>query len=195
MGNAENALVAEAQRLMDRQAQTIDSIRERGGRLLAVSTLLAGLFAVATKSVDGWQAGTKAAAIILAALVVVLVLLLELPRTFRIGQEVDVATHDLQWETGVYDADNTTLALAAGLADSYTFNERPLRRLRILYMVGIGLVAAQLVMWALTAIPTTTEIASPSSAVGAAEAAEAASSDLQSLGTLDVLARRLAEFH
>ncbi len=146
-------LLGEAQRAISRQEANLDSLRDRAGRLIGASSVVAGLFVLATRDVECWQNTTRFIALALGLAVIVVMLIIEWPRKFTFEKEIIEMIKDLRGEgTGVYKLSNATLALALGLAEAHKRNEPRIAHLMTWYTVGVGLVLAQILFWFLTAI-------------------------------------------
>lgn len=143
---AEQILLAELQRSIARQEAAVDAVRERAARLLAASSLLAGLFAVATSDATDRHGTARFWALIFAGLLVLWVAFLEIPRNFSFDRNLGTML-DSVYENATYSDRDVALPMARGLQLSIDANLPKLSRLWVYYQVGLVLVVIQLVLW------------------------------------------------
>lgn len=156
--SAGEVLLSEVQRSINRQEASLDSLRERTGRVLAAALVISGLFAVATRHTDGFQTVSKGYALWLLVVLVALTVLIEWPRRFNFEQILRKTIEDVDaaktapGAPGGYDAEDAALPLAMGLDASHDANEATLNVLTILYKATLLVVLLQVVVWAVTAL-------------------------------------------
>lgn len=145
-------LLAETQRAIARQEANLDSLRDRAGRLVTVSSVVAALFAVATQDVSWWQSITKVFALSGACMTIVLVVFIEWPRSWAFERTLLPIIKEYRSGESRYAPGDGELALAQGLAESHDKNAARLGPPMAVYTSALFVVVFQLAMWILTAL-------------------------------------------
>jgi len=154
------ALWEEVKRQAVRQEANLDLLRSRAITLLGASGVIAALFAgrVNSKSLKTWQSATLGAALVCFVVETVLCVVILWLREFEFSPDLQ------EWKTRFRDCDNKALsgqpitsesfawALSTDFIKASTKNQQTITKLTHRSEYVCGLLAAQVVLWAVTAI-------------------------------------------
>lgn len=136
------------QERLTRQEASLDELRRRAVQLLTASLLVTGLFAAVAADVDGWRSLLKVSAIAALLTVVLLVSIIEWPRTFEFDQDTSAITDLIAKFPGHYTADEVALSLAKGREESWNRNRLKLDRLHRYFTWALIAAGIQSLLWA-----------------------------------------------
>ncbi|MDP9397532.1 MAG: hypothetical protein M3P96_06765 [Actinomycetota bacterium] len=153
MANSKPELVLEeARRLLARQEANLDGLRTRAAAMLSVAALAGGLFGGrSTGDRSALATGGVVVALVLFVVTAALLLWVQRPREFTFSHDLSDWINDLR-EGRPVDATEFAYNISRDLNDYRQQNKTKIDHLACCYLWICGLVALQVVAWALSAI-------------------------------------------